>query len=216
MNSETDWTSDIENVLDNIRINSVILSNEHKNKYFHLKTILRYFRLPVIIISGINSIVSVGLQPYVDQGIISIMTCLLALVCSIIGSIELYLAIQKGMENELVVSKDYYILSVDIYKTLTLSKNHRPIPAKDYLDKKYNDYIKLFENSNLLAKELTDKLNPLPPIPPTINMIEDNIAININDNNININNIKNNKKVEYTDDDIDNFFKLEVTDSVTV
>jgi hypothetical protein len=215
MNFETDWTPDIENVLDNIRINSVILSNEHKNKYFHLKTILRYFRLPVIIISGINSIVSVGLQPYIEQGIISIMTCLLALVCSIIGSIELYLAIQKGMENELVISKDYYILSVDIYKTLTLSKKHRPIPAKDYLDKKYNDYIKLFENSNLLAKELTDKLNPLPPI---INMIEDNIAINVNDNNIknNINNIKNNKKVEYTDDDIDNFFKLEVTDSITV
>jgi hypothetical protein len=214
MNSETDWTSDIENVLDNIRINSVILSNEHKNKYFHLKTILRYFRLPVIIISGINSIVSVGLQPYVDQGIISIMTCLLALVCSIIGSIELYLAIQKGMENELVVSKDYYILSVDIYKTLTLSKNHRPIPAKDYLDKKYNDYIKLFENSNLLAKELTDKLNPLPPIPsippipPTLNMIEDkiedNIAININNNN------------KYTDEDIDDFFKLEGTNSVSV
>jgi len=213
MNFDTDWTPDIENVLDNIRINSVILSNEHKNKYFHLKTILRYFRLPVIIISGINSIVSVGLQPYVDQGIISIMTCLLALVCSIIGSIELYLAIQKGMENELVVSKDYYILSVDIYKTLTLSKNHRPIPAKDYLDKKYNDYIKLFENSNLLAKELTDKLNPLPPIPPTITsppipptqLIEDNVALNVIDNN--------NK---YTDEDIDEFFKLEGTNSVTV
>jgi hypothetical protein len=144
------------------------------------------------------------------------MTCLLALVCSIIGSIELYLAIQKGMENELVVSKDYYILSVDIYKTLTLSKNHRPIPAKDYLDKKYNDYIKLFENSNLLAKELTDKLNPLPPIPPTqpaissppipsTPLIEDNVALNVIDNN--------NK---YTDDDIDNFFKLEGTNSVTV
>ena len=213
MNFDTDWTPDIENVLDNIRINSVILSNEHKNKYFHLKTILRYFRLPVIIISGINSIVSVGLQPYIDQGIISIMTCLLALVCSIIGSIELYLAIQKGMENELVVSKDYYILSVDIYKTLTLSKNHRPIPAKDYLDKKYNDYIKLFENSNLLAKELTDKLNPLPPIPPTITsppipptqLIEDNVALNVIDNN--------NK---YTDEDIDEFFKLEGTNSVTV
>lgn len=162
--SSEGWTQDIENVLDNIRINSVILSNEHKNKYFHLKKILRYFRLPVIIISGINSIVSVGLQPYIDQGIISIMTCLLALVCSIIGSIELYLAIQKGMENELIVSKDYYILSVDIYKTLTLTKDHRPIPAKDYLDKKYNDYIKLFENSNLLSNELTDKLNPLPAI----------------------------------------------------
>lgn len=191
MNSETDWTPDIENVLDNIRINSAILSTEHKNKYFQLKEILRYFRLPVIIISGINSIVSVGLQPYIDQGIISIMTCLLALICSIIGSIELYLAIQKGMENELIVSKDYYILSVDIYKTLTLTKNHRPIPAKDYLDKKYNDYIKLFENSNLLPKELTDKLSPLPAITNTTNTK----ILEITDSNNNNN-----------DDEIDKYF----------
>lgn len=205
MISETDWTPDIENVLDNIRINSAILSTEHKNKYFHLKKILRYFRLPVIIISGINSIVSVGLQPYIDQGIISIMTCLLALICSIIGSIELYLAIQKGMENELIVSKDYYILSVDIYKTLTLTKNHRPIPAKDYLDKKYNDYIKLFENSNLLPKELTDKLNPLPM--KTIengkaDKIEAKVKAEVEDD------IRLKVKDKY-DDGLDDFFKLE-------
>lgn len=31
---------------------------------------------------------------------ISMMTCLLALVCSIIGSIELYLVIQKSMESD--------------------------------------------------------------------------------------------------------------------
>lgn len=202
MSSES-WTQDIENVLDNIRINSIILSNEHKNKYFHLKTILRYFRLPVIIISGINSIVSVGLQPYVDQGIISIMTCLLALICSIIGSIELYLAIQKGMENELVVSKDYYILSVDIYKTLTLSKDHRPIPAKDYLDRKYNDYIKLFENSNLLAKETVDKLNPLPAIMNSTNTKI--LEITNGDDNNNNNNNKNN------DDEIDKYFESQAS-----
>ena len=158
----SDWTQDIENVLEQIRINSVLLSKEHKKRYFYLTEILRYFRLPVIILSGINSIVSVGLQPYLQQGTISIMTCLLALVCSIIGSIELYLTIQKSMENELMSSKDYYILSIDIFKTLTLGKEHRPIPAKEYLDKKYNEYVKLYENSNLLARKMTDKLNPLP------------------------------------------------------
>ena len=57
-----DWTPDIEIVLENIRINSVLLSKEHSKRYFALKQTLQYFRLPVIIISGINSIVSVGLQ----------------------------------------------------------------------------------------------------------------------------------------------------------
>ena len=73
------------------------------------------------------------------------------------------------MENELTSSKDYYILSIDIYKTLALGKEHRPIPAKEYLDKKYGDYVKLFENSNLLSKKIKDKLNPLPlDIAPSI------------------------------------------------
>lgn len=184
----SDWTTDIESVLEQIRINSVLLSKEHKKRYFYLTEILRYFRLPVIILSGINSIVSVGLQPYLAQGTISMMTCLLALICSVIGSIELYLTIQKSMENELMSSKDYYILSIDIFKTLSLSKEHRPIPAKEYLDKKYSDYVKLYENSNLLSKKITDKLNPLPlDIPPSLSLKisnssseEENIGLEIN------------------------------------
>ena len=107
-----DWTQDMEIVLENIRVNSVLLSKEHKKRYFELKQTLQYFRLPVIIISGINSIVSIGFQPYLAQSVISMITCLLALICSIIGSIELYLAIQKSMEIELVVSKDYYLLLI--------------------------------------------------------------------------------------------------------
>ena len=158
-----DWTQDMEIILENIRVNSVLLSKEHKKRYFVLKQTLQYFRLPVIIISGINSIVSIGFQPYLAQSVISMITCLLALICSIIGSIELYLAIQKSMEIELVVSKDYYLLSIDIYKTLLLSSEHRPIPAKEYLEKKYNEFVKLMEKSSLITKKLEDKLAPLPP-----------------------------------------------------
>ena len=175
---ENDWSKDIENVLENIRINCVLLSKEHKKQYFYLKHILQYFRLPVIIISGINSIVSVGLQPYLPQGQISITTCLLSLVCSIIGSVELYLAIQKRMENELTAQQLYYLLGVDIFKNLSLSKEHRPIPAKEYLDKCYNEYCKLVENSNILAKRLVDKLEPLTPI------LENEISVKIDSTDV--------------------------------
>lgn len=159
---ENDWTTDIEQVLENIRINCIILNKEHKSRYFTLKENLKYYKIPVIIFSSINSIISVGLQPYLPQGTISMMTCLLALICSIIGSIELYLTIQKSMESELISQRDYYMLGVDIYKTLSLSKQHRPIPAKEYLDKCYNTYCKLTESSNALAKRVEDKLMPLP------------------------------------------------------
>ena len=158
-----DWTEDIEIVLESIRQNCVLLSKEHKNRYFALKENLKYYRLPVIVLSGINSIVSVGLQPYVEQGAISMITCILALTCSIIGSIELYLSIQKGMENELISHREYYLLGVDIFKTLALVKEHRPIPAKEYLDHMYSEYCKLTESSNAVANRLEDKLCPIHP-----------------------------------------------------
>jgi hypothetical protein len=157
-----DWTEDIEQVLENIRQNCVLLSREHKTRYFALKENLKYYRLPVIVLSGINSIVSVGLVEYVPQKAVSVITCLLALTCSIIGSIELYLAIQKGMESEMISQREYYLLGVDIFKTLALSQPHRPVPAKEYLEQMYNDYCKLIESSNAVAKGLEDKLCSIP------------------------------------------------------
>ena len=157
----TGWTDDIDEVLDNIRINCVILSKLHKQRYFQLQSSLKYYRMPVIILNGINSIFAVGLQPYINQGTISLTNSLIALTCGIIGSIELYLGIQKRLENDMISQRDYYLLSIDIFKTLSLDKANRPIPAKDYLEKSYNVYTKLIESSATLAKVKGDKLIPI-------------------------------------------------------
>lgn len=154
----TDWSDDIDKVLDNIRTNCVILSKLHKQRYFELQSSLKYYRMPVIILNGINSIFAVGLQPYIYQGTISLTNSLIALTCGIIGSIELYLGIQKRLENDMISQRDYYLLSIDIYKTLSLDKSNRPVPAKDYLEKSYNIYTKLIESSSTLAKVKGDKL----------------------------------------------------------
>jgi len=155
---QNDWSLDIEVVLDKIRINCVILSKEHKTKYLYLKGILRYFRVPVILISSIASVSSVGLQTYLDQQLISAITCLLSLTCGIIGSIELFLAIQSRMENELMASKDYYILSIEIFKVLKLDRENRSIKGKTFLEASYGTYVKLIENSNIIDKKISDSL----------------------------------------------------------
>ena len=154
----SDWDTDVEHVLDNIRLNSGLLSQEHKERYILLKSRLQYFRLPVIVISSVNSIVSIGFQTYIDQATISLVTCFLALLCSIIGSIELFLSIQKHMEKDFSNSKEYYLLSIEIYKTLQLSRERRTSNAKEYLEKIYSEYCKLVENSDLITKKIEDKL----------------------------------------------------------
>jgi hypothetical protein len=192
----TDWTDDIDRVLNNIRINCIILSKLHKQRYFELKSNLKYYRLPVIILNGANSIIAVGLQPYADQGTISLATSLIALTCGIIGSIELYLGIQKRLENDMISQRDYYLLGVDIYKTLSLNKSNRPIPAKDFLEKSYNTYTKLIESSSTLARVKGDKLIPielnidseenivLTPIPirGSVDLPARNVALSIEEN----------------------------------
>ena len=158
------WSDDIENVLESIRHNAFVMSEHHKKNYQYYKSQLKYYKIPVIIISGLNSVIAVGLQPYLDQGIISGSTCLLALLCGIIGSIELFLGISAGMENELVASKNFYLLAISIYKTLMLDRERRPVIGRDFLEEVYSEYTKYYGSSALvtMSKKTKDKLAQIP------------------------------------------------------
>jgi len=156
------WSEDIENVCEAIRGNSYAMSDKHKKLYIYYKGQLKYYKIPVIIISGLNSVIAVGLQPYLEQGIISGSNCLLALLCGIIGSIELFLGIQTSMETEMAASKNFYLLSVNIFKVLSLERHRRPHTGKEYLEEVYSEYSKLFESSALLNTKVVDKLSNIP------------------------------------------------------
>ena len=157
-----EWTDDFEKILDAIRVNSIVLSNLKKKRYLFLKHRLSYFRLPIITLSALNSVFSVGLQAFVNQQYISVVNCLLSLICGVISSVELYLQVQNEMEQSLVLSKSFYLLSIEIQKILQLERSHRSEDAKSVLDEKFSTYTKLIENSNLNQKSIQDKLTPLP------------------------------------------------------
>lgn len=156
------WSPDLEGVLENIRQNAVVMSQEHRKNYIYLKGRLRYFKVPIIVLSAINSVSAIGLQPYMLQENISILNCLISLVCGVIGSIELYLGIQTAMESEMTSSKNFYLLSIEIYKILALSPEHRVVNGNEFLNEKYGEYIQLIEDSNILVKKISDRLSPLP------------------------------------------------------
>jgi hypothetical protein len=157
------WSDEIEEICERLRVNCVNLSEYHRRRYYHFKSYGKWFRLPVIILASINSTASVGLQPVLEQQIISGITCLIGMIMGIIGSLELYLGIQTSMELELKQSKEFYTLAINLYKTLALKRENRLDDGKEFLNDKYSLYTKLCESSNLLDTEMhTDLLAKVP------------------------------------------------------
>jgi len=158
------WSQDIETILNDVRENSVYLSQHHKKRYFYYKQVSTYFRIPTIILSSVASVASVGLTAYVKQENISGIVCLMSLSIGIINSIELYLRIQDNLENELETSKKYYNLSIDLHKILNLSELNREGDPRKVLDTYYKRYVDLVEESNLLSTTYPDKLSKVPKL----------------------------------------------------
>lgn len=158
-----EWTDDIEGVMENVRINSIIFSNYHKNRYYVYKSYLKYFKLPLIFLSSINSIVAIGLTNFVSQEKVSVISCLLSLISAVIASVELYLGIQKSMETELMSSRNFLLLAYEIFKTTSLARENRSISGKVFLDDKFIEYLKLVEGAKLIhSRKIKDALAPLP------------------------------------------------------
>ena len=60
------------------------------------------------------------------------------------------------------MSKEFYTLATDIYRILSLFPEDRNEDGINYLNKKYSQYTKLVENSNLLRRRFKeDRLTPV-------------------------------------------------------
>jgi len=155
---DTDWTEDIETILNNVLENCSLISEHHKKEYSNLQERLKYFKVPVIVISAVNSVFSFALLAWVSQEATTSINCFLSLICSIISSIELYLNIAKRSDIELISYKNYYLLSIKINAVLKLNKENRVQDPKTFLSEIINEYNSLFNESNVNGLGPLDKL----------------------------------------------------------
>ena len=153
------WSDDVELVCRNIEHNSIELSRLHKRHYLGLSHQQIYYRIPIIVLSSVNSIFSVGLSAYVNQSIVSTTNCIISLFCGILSSVELYFQLTKRIETELITYREYYLLSTKINSCLKLDRDHRrETSGIDFLTEILNKYNTLFEASNVLNEDYTDEL----------------------------------------------------------
>jgi amino acid permease len=156
---EEEWTTDIELILSNILFNCNAMSQHHKLEHVRYSNRLKYYKLPIIIFSGINSILSIGGSSFFSQEATSFLNCFISLIISIIGSIELFLQINKRADQELQSYYAFYNLSIKISTVLTLDKNHRTEhEPKLFLTSVINEYTTVFNEALLNGLEENDKV----------------------------------------------------------
>jgi len=90
------------------------------------------------------------MQNYMSQPSISLINALISILCGVITSIELLLNLQKRMENELESYKNYYKLSIEIFKFIKLDECDRAEAGVTFLPKIYESYENLITSSNAI------------------------------------------------------------------
>ena len=117
-----EWTQEVEDVLERLRINSVSLSNRRRQFFYEYKNLTKWFDVPIIVVSTISASFSVGASAYMAQDIVSSITCSISMFITILSGIKLYLNLHDLIKNEFEMSKQFNLLSLDIFKTLHLIK----------------------------------------------------------------------------------------------
>jgi hypothetical protein len=162
MENQPLFTPDIEGILEHIRVNCAILTEYHRKDFLKLNNSIKYYRIPVLLLSSVASVWSVSGTAFLEQEVVSLVNCFLGLVAGTITSIELFVKLDEKMKLAEELSHKYYIISADIFKTLSLRDENRQQSGKDYLMETFSNYLKLIEKSNILDKKVKDQLLPLP------------------------------------------------------
>jgi len=143
------WDHKIVDILERIRYNSVQLNTKHTYQYLSYSRLLKWFDLPIIISSVMSSsFSSLGvINPKYSQTIVTAISMFI----TVLSSTKLYLNLTSNINNETELAKSYYILSITIYKILTLRPSD--MNARLFLDEMFSEYSKLIEKSNIILKD---------------------------------------------------------------
>ena len=142
------WDDNIINILQRIRLNSVALNKKHISRYIYYNYCSRYFDIPIIIFSVFSA--SFTSLDVIEPSMNIIITTSISMAITILSSIKLYLNLSNGINDEIQLSKAYYILSINIFKQLSLKQGD----AKIFLEESFNEYSKLTEQSSILHKNI--------------------------------------------------------------
>lgn len=159
MNTKLEWSDSIEHTLDMVRLNCVNLSEYHQQKYEKFRSRSNMYQLPVFLLSAGNAYAALGISKYLKQAYISDINCGVSIIVALFIVVQYLLSYQKQMEDELIKFKEYYLLSAQIFKVLSVEREDRKIDGKLFLEEKFSKYEELVNTSDIIQEYKEDLLD---------------------------------------------------------
>ena len=152
------WTSSQEDFLRKLHLECSLLGEYNRKQYILYSNINKRFSIPILVLSGINSLFAVSTQPFLQQGVISITNACLSLFCGILGSIQLFMKIDSKIHNFVVCSHEFHKLAYKISKEMTVEREVRVGDGKQFVLEVFNEFNSTLDKQEVREKKLREYL----------------------------------------------------------
>jgi len=128
---------------------------QHKlyvQEYMKYRNLRVWYETPVIIFSGMNSVLIAGGSGFIRADIVNIMTCMLALIVGIIQSVRTFLRVDSTAEDCLTTYRDLFSLYRDLSIILDLPISSRLVDPNKYLQDKKAAYDQIMDKAGVLGR----------------------------------------------------------------
>jgi hypothetical protein len=162
MSTQNYWTKSQLDFLHKLKAQCLEYGEFNRKQVNKYTTTNTHFNIPILVLSGLNSFVALGLQPFVKQEYISIINSVLSLTCGILSSTALYMKYNEKINTCVSCSHDLNDLHATIFKELSLDEDSRSMDGKDFCNKMFDEYTKIMQKHLVPKKHiqmflLTDK-----------------------------------------------------------
>lgn len=129
----------------------------YKHRYLASRDRLTYFDVPIIVFSSVNSVLIAGGKNFINEDIIEITTCMLALATGIIQALRTFFKVDENRENCLTAYKDLFRLFCEISIILDQPRQTRGVDPQKFMADKSSEYKEIMSRAIVLEYKKAER-----------------------------------------------------------
>uniref|UniRef100_A0A2V0RBS2 VP11 n=1 Tax=viral metagenome TaxID=1070528 RepID=A0A2V0RBS2_9ZZZZ len=129
----------------------------YKHRYLASRDRLTYFDVPIIVFSSVNSVLIAGGKNFINEDIIEITTCMLALATGIIQALRTFFKVDENRENCLTAYKDLFRLFCEISIILDQPRQTRGVDPQKFMADKSSEYKEIISRAIVLEYKKAER-----------------------------------------------------------
>ena len=140
-----EWTGQQEEFLRRLHFESHTLAEYNRRQFRVYSRIHQRFTIPILVISGINSLFAVSTQAFLEQDLISITNACLSLFCGILGSIQMFMKVDSKIHQSVICAHEFQKLLYRISRELSVERNVRSNSGKEFVAEVFNEFNSILD-----------------------------------------------------------------------